>query len=172
MYKRQDYDLREYRAGDSLRSIHWKLSSKKDELVVRETLEPRQAEVILTYDHFGTPEELDRTFDELAALSRLLLDKGRAHHIQWAAPASGQVEDRTVDGEQALTCLLYTSGNYAGEDLVLLGGELIINHAPLGLTHTLNDDLAGSLGGDAAKVPGLDPVSYTHLDVYKRQGRG
>ena len=102
----EDYDLREYRAGDSLRSIHWKLSSKKDELVVRETLEPRQAEVILTYDHFGTPEELDRTFDELAALSRLLLDKGRAHHIQWAAPASGQVEDRTVDGEQALTACL------------------------------------------------------------------
>lgn len=102
----EDYDLRDYRAGDPLRSIHWKLSSKKDELVVRETLEPRQAEVILTYDHFGPPEELDRTFDRLATLSRRLLDKGRAHHIQWAAPASGQVEDRDVNSERTLLACL------------------------------------------------------------------
>ena len=32
----EDYDLREYRPGDPLRSIHWKLSSKHDSLVVRE----------------------------------------------------------------------------------------------------------------------------------------
>lgn len=102
----EDYDLRDYRPGDPLRSIHWKLSSKKDELVVRETLEPRQAEVILTYDHFGPPEELDQVFDRLAALSRLLLDKGRTHHIQWAAPASGEVADRAVDSERTLLACL------------------------------------------------------------------
>ena len=33
----EDYDLRLYRPGDPLRSVHWKLSSKWDELVVRET---------------------------------------------------------------------------------------------------------------------------------------
>ena len=102
----EDYDLRDYRAGDPLRSIHWKLSSKKDELVVRETLEPRQAEVVLTYDHFGHPEELDKTFDKLAALSRRLLERGRTHHIQWAAPASGQVEDRLVTSEGTLLACL------------------------------------------------------------------
>ena len=32
----EDYDLREYRPGDPLRSVHWKLSSKWDELIVRE----------------------------------------------------------------------------------------------------------------------------------------
>ena len=102
----EDYALRDYRPGRPLRSVHWKLSSKKDELVVRETLEPRQAEVVLTYDHFGPPEALDQVFDRLCALSRLLLEKGRAHHIQWAAPASGVVEDRAVDSERALlTCL-------------------------------------------------------------------
>lgn len=102
----EDYDLREYRAGDPLRSIHWKLSSKLDELVVRETLEPRQAEVILTYDHFGPPEELDQVFDRLSALSQLLLEKGRTHHIQWAAPVSGEVSDKHVDSERSLlSCL-------------------------------------------------------------------
>ena len=49
----EDYDLREYRVGDPLRSVHWKLSSKKDELVVRETLEPQQAAIVVTYDQIG-----------------------------------------------------------------------------------------------------------------------
>ena len=102
----EDYDLRDYRAGDPLRSIHWKLSSKKDELVVRETLEPRQADIVLTYDHFGPPEELDQVFDRLTALSRLLLEKGRTHHIQWAAPVSGQVEDKVIDSERSLLACL------------------------------------------------------------------
>ena len=102
----EDYDLREYRAGDPLRSIHWKLSSKKGDLVVRETLEPRQAELILTYDHFGSPEELDQVFDRLCTLSRLLLAKGRSHRIQWAAPVSGEITDREVDSERSLMACL------------------------------------------------------------------
>ena len=102
----EDYDLRDYRPGDPLRAIHWKLSSKKDELVVRETLEPRQAAIILTYDHFGPAAALDEVFDRLCALSRLLLERGRPHRIQWAAPASGAVEDAPVDSERTLTAFL------------------------------------------------------------------
>ena len=102
----EDYDLREYRAGDPLRSVHWKLSSKWDELVVRETLEPQQAAIVVTYDHFGAPEVLDRTFAQLYALSRWLLSQQRPHHIQWAAPLTGVPEDRAVDGERSLlSCL-------------------------------------------------------------------
>lgn len=78
----EDYDLRDYRPGDPLRSVHWKLSSKRDELVVRETLEPRQTTLVLTYDHFGAPAALDQTFARLCALSRALLERGRPHHIQ------------------------------------------------------------------------------------------
>lgn len=102
----EDYDLREYRAGDPLRSVHWKLSSKLDELVVRETLEPQQATIVVTYDHFGTPQVLDRTFAQLYALSRWLLAQERPHHIQWAAPLTGIPEDRMVDGGQALLACL------------------------------------------------------------------
>lgn len=102
----EDYDLREYRAGDPLRSVHWKLSSKLDELVVRETLEPQQAAIVVTYDHFGPPETLDRTFALLCALSRWLLEQERPHHIQWAAPLTGVTEDRAVDCENALLACL------------------------------------------------------------------
>ena len=39
---------------------------------------------------------------------------------------------------------------------MLLGGKFVVDHTALSLAHTLNDDLTGSLGGDAAKVAGLD----------------
>lgn len=34
------YEMRSYREGDSLRNVHWKLSSKIDELIVKEPTEP------------------------------------------------------------------------------------------------------------------------------------
>lgn len=124
----EDYDLREYRAGDPLRSVHWKLSSKLDELVVRETLEPQQAAIVVTYDHFGSPEVLDRTFAQLCALSRWLLEQERPHHIQWAAPLTGMVEDRWVDGTQALLACLELSFSTPApqEGRSILDGSLLL----------------------------------------------
>ena len=92
----EDYDLRSYRPGDPLRAVHWKLSSKWDELVVREALEPRRAALILTFDHFGAPASLDETIDLLSAVSSRLLQDERPHRIQWADPESGAVQDYPV----------------------------------------------------------------------------
>ena len=102
----EDYDLRLYRPGDPLRSVHWKLSSKWDELVVQETLEPRRPALVLTYDHFGPHDALDRTLDRLCALSRRFLQAERPHHIQWADPVSGAVHDCAVAGEGDLSAFL------------------------------------------------------------------
>ena len=43
----EDYDLREYRPGDMLNSIHWKLSSKTDKLIIREGLIPENSNIFL-----------------------------------------------------------------------------------------------------------------------------
>ena len=61
----EDYDLRDYRPGDPMRSIHWKLSSKWDELIVRERAEAFVPLPLLTLDRFGPPEVLDRLLDRL-----------------------------------------------------------------------------------------------------------
>lgn len=42
-----DYELRQYQPGDSLKSIHWKLSSKSDELIVRQPCEPVRKKLII-----------------------------------------------------------------------------------------------------------------------------
>ena len=59
----EDYDPREYRPGDPLSSIHWKLSAKRDELVTRETLETVRTLPLLSFDCFGDPDTLDQTLD-------------------------------------------------------------------------------------------------------------
>lgn len=54
-------DMREYRPGDRIKDIHWKLSAKKDVLMVKERTSVAQSQVILVLDLSGnrdTTEEV------------------------------------------------------------------------------------------------------------------
>ena len=76
--------------------------------MVRETLEPHRAALVLTFDRFGAPEVLDETFARLCALSRWLLERQRPHHIRWAGPGGTGTEGRPVDRDSEaalLSCL-------------------------------------------------------------------
>lgn len=44
------FDLREYRPGDSLHSIHWKLSSKTEEFVVKEAGDVLHTDILFVFD--------------------------------------------------------------------------------------------------------------------------
>lgn len=44
------YDIREYVPGDDIRSIHWKLSSKTDQLILRQPSEPFHVNVVILPD--------------------------------------------------------------------------------------------------------------------------
>ena len=59
------------------------------------------------------------------------------------------------------------AGHHAGEDLMLLGVELVVHHAPLGLPQALDDDLLAVAGGDAAELHGVhgdvDDVAHVVL---------
>lgn len=101
----EDYDLRPYRPGDPLRSVHWKLSSKVGDLVVRETLEPRKTAILLTLDLFGPPEVLDRTFDRLDAVSRGLIEAERGHYVQWLRPGTEEARTRYISDVKDLRAL-------------------------------------------------------------------
>ena len=79
----EDYDLREYRPGDPMRSVHWKLSSKWDELIVRERAESWYPLPLLTLDLFGEPDRLDRLLDRVTGMSRALLGVQRPHAVLW-----------------------------------------------------------------------------------------
>lgn len=105
----EDYDLREYRPGDPLRSVHWKLSSKWDDLIVREPAETIVPLVLLTFDRYGSPERLDGLLDRVTGFSHTLLAIQRPHAIQWrdrdGTPVRCHVSDEKELGEALLTVL-------------------------------------------------------------------
>lgn len=95
----EDYDLRAYRPGDPIRSIHWKLSSKREELIVKETLEMQNTPFLLTFDHFGTADDMDQVLDKMDGYCRLLLKKKHVFCIQWLHPINGQLRSIQIADE-------------------------------------------------------------------------
>lgn len=106
----EEYDLRDYHPGDNIRSIHWKLSAKRDQLIVRELLASRKPLPVLTFDHLGPLDQLDGIIDRLAALSRELQKERQPHEIRWAEPVSGTLRRFVIEDAPAwhrcLTALL------------------------------------------------------------------
>lgn len=82
----EDYEIRDYRPGDPIRSIHWKLSSKYDQPVVREPLKNDRPQVVLSFDLFGDPDRLDRVLARLWTASTFLLEREISHELRWTAP--------------------------------------------------------------------------------------
>lgn len=79
----ETFDIREYVPGDDIRSIHWKLSSKTDTLILRESSDPTHYQVAVMPD-FGLDQmevsasvnEMTRAVGTGAALCQQLLKKG------------------------------------------------------------------------------------------------
>jgi len=87
----ENHELRLYRPGDSLNQVHWKLSAKTGNLILREAMEPRQGLILLTMNLRGRFEELDRKLGRFLWLGRHLL----AQDIRFEA--------RVLTGEGILT---------------------------------------------------------------------
>ena len=78
----ENHELRLYRPGDSLNQIHWKLSAKTGNYIIRESMIPQRGNVLLTMELQGSPEELDRKFGQLQWLSGYLLEHEMSHEIR------------------------------------------------------------------------------------------
>ena len=74
----EEHDLRDYRPGDMSNSIHWKLSSKADKLIVREALEQENKEIFLVLNQVG---QHDRGLEVLYWLSIELCGRELPHRI-------------------------------------------------------------------------------------------
>lgn len=96
----EDYELRPYRPGDAVTSIHWKLTAKQPadaDPILRETLEPVREAVAVTYDHFGPPDRVDAVLARLEALERQFNDAQQPFTLCWADPASGALTYYNID---------------------------------------------------------------------------
>ena len=80
------FDLRDYREGDELKAIHWKLTSKMDRLIVREYSDSTRFDTIVLYDigmHAGGTEIghklLSTAIGAVESLSKALVRAGIPH---------------------------------------------------------------------------------------------
>ena len=78
----ENHDLRLYRPGDNPQQIHWKLSAKTGNLILREPLEAVRNRLLLRLDYSGTPKQIDYKLGVLLWMSRYLLSKNLPHHWQ------------------------------------------------------------------------------------------
>lgn len=67
------YELREYRHGDSLRNVHWKLSSKSDELIVKEPNIPIIKNCLIMPYLSNNADENDIVFAKLMYVCRYMI---------------------------------------------------------------------------------------------------
>ena len=100
------HDLREYRPGDSLHEIHWKLSAKTDKLIVREAEEPNRGLIVLSFDFSGSRAQLDNTLRQLLWLSGWLTDREVVHQIDWLDPDTLEPQTKQIRAPQDLQELL------------------------------------------------------------------
>ena len=77
----ENYDLREYRPGDDLRQVHWKLAAKTGKVILREPTIPIRGKLVLSMVLKGTSHEIDRKFGRLTYLVHFFLDKELAPEI-------------------------------------------------------------------------------------------
>ena len=90
----ENHEIRPYRPGDNLNQIHWKLSAKVGDLLLREPMEPEAGRMVLTMDLCGTPEELDRKFEQLLWMGNWLLENMISFEIR--ALTGNGIESWTV----------------------------------------------------------------------------
>ncbi len=143
------FDVREYQAGDRLQNIHWKLTAKQDELIVKEHSLPRACPVVLFLDFHPAKkmkrqEEMIPYLETAASLVFSLADAGCSHYVVWFDEKEQDIVRLRVDDEEGL---FFFMGTLMGivwqqpkEDLKLRYGEKY-KHEPYVWALSLDENL-------------------------------
>lgn len=96
-------DIREYIPGDSLTNIHWKLTAKKDELMVKERTSMSDSQLVVVLElSKASKMGLDRAIEVAYSLICLMIqDKITVNFMYWSANSFDFKEYR-IDYEQDL----------------------------------------------------------------------
>ena len=111
----ETFQVREYAPGDSPRQIHWKLSSKLDELILKEASQPESRSLLVFWDKRtgGNPQQMDALAEVVSSAGMALLQSGVPYTLCWTDRDDLQVQDISEENQllQAIPALVKTRGS-------------------------------------------------------------
>ena len=126
-------EIRNYQEGDPLKLIHWKLSARREELMVREMADPAERLTWLYLNLQETPgqpgvrrnpDAWDHFVETVADVSAMLLKTEKRHMVLWIDSLESRIMRSSVSDEvsrQEMLCrLLLTDTFLTGDDSLLL----------------------------------------------------
>ncbi len=124
--KSELFQIREYQKGDRLQSVHWKMTAKQDEIMVKEHSLPKSCPVIFFLDFTPNSKLKDRVmcyFEMAISMSYSIMDAGCPHYIVWFDVSEGDIKRLRVDDEEslfyAMTSLMKVKWEKSNEDIVI-----------------------------------------------------
>lgn len=99
------FQVREFKAGDRLQNIHWKMSAKQDDLMVKEQAMPKSCPVVLFLDYKGYKKHNKNMIAFMQAafsISFSLMDAGCNHYVTWYNSADNDLVRVRIDSDESL----------------------------------------------------------------------
>lgn len=96
------HEIREFHDGDSLRDVHWKLTAKTDQLMLREAMEPDRDLVLLSFSLSESAEACDHVFGRLTWIALQLLSAEVPFSIRYYDAELGSPCTIYIDSVEAL----------------------------------------------------------------------
>ncbi len=105
------FSVREYRKGDRLQNIHWKLTAKQDDLMVKEHSLPKACPVVFFLGYHRKkkerkPERMLAYLEAVASLSFSMMDANCPHYVVWYDDTEQDIVRHRVDTEENFFCFL------------------------------------------------------------------
>ena len=101
--------IRDYIPGDRLSNIHWKLSSKKEEMQVKEYSLPFSEDVILfveTYIDKENPLIFDEIIEVLFSIGNDLINQRRKFSVAWASVMNYEINYYEINNDDDLISVI------------------------------------------------------------------
>lgn len=104
------FQVRTFQNGDKIQSVHWKLSAKADELLVKEDSLPRACPAVFLLGYQSEKQKLEEKVNAyltvLASISFSMMDAGCPHYTAWYSSRRGDIVRMRVDDEESLFLFL------------------------------------------------------------------
>ena len=112
-------DVREYIPGDKLMSIHWKLSAKRDILMVKDRVAMSDQQMVILTELSGSDEDVDEVLTLTYAVTKRLVQDQTYVRLLWWSEGKYSFEERQImslsDLREAFTSIYYESIYYDPE---------------------------------------------------------